>query len=146
MRATTLDKLLEHMADKDLLDIYDELESGKVPSTSYAHDFCRKVNRMVDDGKLSVGDGGFRHIYLPTLRKALYKELASRYAMYLHNYKAPEPVVPDNEQDDDEEVRNCEWCNLEFEADQLIPTDLGMLCDRCIAAIRSRGDIVCIVR
>lgn len=147
MRATTLEKLLKYRDDKELLDIYTELESGKIPSTSYVHDFCRKINDMVDKGELCVGEGQYRHIYLPTLRKAVYKEMANRYAAYMYNYKAPQPATLESELDDDEDdIRNCEWCNLEFEADQLIPTDLGMLCSRCIDAIRSRGDIVCILR
>lgn len=148
MRATTLEKLLKYTDDKELLNIYTELESGKIPSTSYAHDFCRKVNKMVDDGELCVGEGRYRHIYLPTLSKAVYKEMASRYATYMHNYKATELVVfestPDGAADDD--VRRCSWCNGEYEASDLIPTDLGMLCETCIAAIRSRGEDVCILR
>ena len=34
----------------------------------------------------------------------------------------------------------CDWCH--DEADDLIKTDLGMLCERCITAIRSRGETV----
>lgn len=148
MRTTTFEKLLKYRDDKELLDIYDELESGKIPSTGYAHDFCRKVNKMVDDGELCVGDGQYRHIYLPTLRKALNKELASRYATYLRDYKAPTvPVVfestPDGAADDD--VCRCAWCNGDYEACDLIPTDLGMLCETCITAIRSRGEDVSIL-
>ena len=93
MRKMTLEKLLSFRDDQELLNIYNELESGKIPSTSYAHDFCRKVNQMVDDGELCVGEGRYRHIYLPTLSKAVYKEMASRYATYLFNYKAPKPCL-----------------------------------------------------
>lgn len=148
MRATTLEKLLKYTDDKELLNIYDELESGKVPSTSYAHDFCRKVNRMVDNGELCVGEGRYRHIYLPTLSKAVYKEMASRYATSMHCYKGPAPVVFESVLDGaaDDDVRNCSWCNGEYEASDLIPTDLGMLCETCITAIRSRGEDVCILR
>lgn len=145
MRATTLEKLLKYSDDKELLDIYNELESGKVPNTSYAHDFCRKVNRMVDDGELSVGDGGYRHIYLPTLRRALYKELASRYATYLHNYKAPAAPVEAPDCYGYEDIRKCEWCNGEYYEGDLRRTDMGMLCETCIEAIRSRGEDICIV-
>lgn len=142
MRATTLEKLLKHIDDKDLLDIYNELESGKVPNTSYAHDFCRRVNRMVDEGDLCISDGQYRHIYLPTLSKAVYKEMASRYATYLHNYKAPVPVVY---AESIEESHKCNWCGGEYERADLIPTDLGNLCETCITAIRSRGEDVCIL-
>jgi hypothetical protein len=146
MRITSIEKLMSNMDDRELLDIYTELEAGKVPSTSYAHDFCRKVNRMVDAGELTVKTEGFRHIYLPSLRKLVYKEMAHRYACHLQNYKAPEPGWQCNSQDDDEvsddESIECEWCNCDFERSMLRKTDLGLLCDRCIAGIRSRGDIV----
>ena len=34
----------------------------------------------------------------------------------------------------------CEWCEEEYE--ELVKTDLGWLCERCICAIRSRGETV----
>lgn len=139
MRITSIEKLMSNTDDRELLDIYTELESGKVPSTSYAHEFCRKVNRMIDDGELSVKSEGFRHIYLPSLRKLVYKEMAKRYADYLRYNKGPDVTADDY--DDDDEV-NCEWCNCEFERSELRKTDLGLLCDHCIEGIRSRGDIV----
>ena len=146
MRATTLEKLLKYRDDQELLNIYNELESGKITSTSYAHDFCRRVNQMVDDGELCVGEGRYRHIYLPTLSKAVYKEMASRYAIYLHNYKAPMPVVSESTTDDDEKVYNCDWCYGEYDVSELVKTDLGMLCETCITAIRSRGEDVCVLK
>ena len=36
----------------------------------------------------------------------------------------------------------CNWCENDFDKSELTKTDLGMLCDRCIAAIRSRGEEV----
>jgi len=42
----------------------------------------------------------------------------------------------------DEEVLCCDWCGEEFERSELRETDLGMLCDRCISAIWSRGEKV----
>lgn len=145
MGITTIEKLVSHTDDGELLDIYTELESGKVPSTSYAHEFCRKVNKMIDDGDISVKSEGFRHVYLPTLRKLVYKEMAHRYAAYLQYSKCPAPTpsaYDDDEDYDEDELRECEWCNNEFERSELIPTDLGMLCSRCIDAIRSRGEYV----
>lgn len=151
MRITSIEKLMNNVDDGELLDIYTELSSGKVPSTSYAHDFCRKVNKMIDDGKLSVKQDGFRHIYLPSLRKLVYKEMARRYAAYLHDYKAPgqawkfgddgQATFVDEDEDEDA-LCKCEWCENEFERSELIPTDLGKLCSRCIDAIRSRGEYV----
>lgn len=41
-----------------------------------------------------------------------------------------------------DETVHCDWCELDFDESQLKKTDLGMLCDRCIAAIRSRGEEV----
>lgn len=148
MAKFTLERLLRYADDKELLDVYDELESGKVPATGYAHGFCRKINRMVDAGDLCVSDGKYRHIYLPTLSKALYKELAHRYATYTRNYKAPEPaepaVAPESTKDDS--VCRCAWCDGEYDSSELIPTDLGMLCEQCVTAIRSRGESVCALR
>ena len=147
MRTMTIEKLMGNTDDRELLDIYLELESGKVPSTSYAHDFCRKVNRMIDDGELSVKQEGFRHIYLPSLRKLLYKEMARRYAVDLY-YKAPEPVLRDVDNPDEtpdcsnDEVCKCHLCNGEFEGSDLVPTDLGWLCHQCIEDLRSRDEPV----
>lgn len=145
MRTMTLEKLMSYTDDKELLDIYRELESGKVPSTSYAHEFCRKVNRMIDSGDLRISDKSYRHIYLPTLSKVVYKEMAKRYAIYMSNCKAPDPDelyvgVMDGAADDPEGVHRCAWCKEEFDESDLVPTDLGMLCERCINAIRSRGE------
>ena len=44
----------------------------------------------------------------------------------------------------EEPETKCEWCEIEMEEDMLTRTDLGMLCDHCIAAIRSRGERIII--
>lgn len=75
----TLEVLLTKTADGELLDIQLELLSGLVPSTGYAHSFCRKVNRMIDQGELCINPTTYRKVYLPTLAKAVQKELARRY-------------------------------------------------------------------
>ena len=75
----TLEKLLTKMPDCDLLDMQQELLSGIVPATGYCHTFCRKVNRMIDQGKLCINQTTYRKVYLPTLAKSLQKELARRY-------------------------------------------------------------------
>ncbi len=54
-----------------------------------------------------------------------------------------EEVTPDEIGID--KVVVCDWCGLDFDDGQLTKTDLGMLCDRCIAAIRSRGEEVIII-
>ena len=79
----TLEQLLDNTADGDLLDIQEELTSGVVPATGYAHSFCRKVNRMIDKGELCINPTTYRKVYLPTLAKAVQKELAHRYVSIL---------------------------------------------------------------
>lgn len=76
----TLEKLVEKTSDGDLLNIYQEINSQIVPATGYAHEFCRKVNRMIDKGTLCINPTTYRKVYLPTLAKVVTKELASRYA------------------------------------------------------------------
>lgn len=44
-----------------------------------------------------------------------------------------------------EEAPKCDWCEEYFEESELKNTDLGKLCDRCIAAIRSRGESITII-
>lgn len=146
MRKLTLERLLNSVDDRELLDIYTELTAGKVPATSYCHDFCRKVNRMIDEGELCINcDSGYRHIYLPSLSKAVYKEMAARYAFFLENYRAPtQPVVSDGQPDEDEGPCVCTWCNGVYDEGDLLPTDLGMICESCVAAIRSRGEDIAV--
>lgn len=141
MRITTIEKLMSSTDDRELLDIYVELESGKVPSTSYAHEFCRKVNQMIDDGALSVKLEGFRHIYLPSLRKLVYKEMAKRYAFYLQNCKDDvSTAIIDEELADD--ICKCARCNGEYTGSDLIPTDIGWLCESCITDMRNNDETV----
>lgn len=42
------------------------------------------------------------------------------------------------------DTKRCEWCGDEFDESELYRTDLGYVCDRCIAAIRSRGEQITI--
>ena len=80
MRKTmTLEKLLNKTTDKELIDIQQELTSGVVPASGYAHTFCRKVNKMIDKGTLCINQTTYRKVYLPTLAKSVQKELATRY-------------------------------------------------------------------
>lgn len=159
MRTMTIEELLKNEDDVTLLNIHDELESCLIPATSYAHDYVRKINRMIDEGKLCVVPGKYRNVYLPTVSKMIYKEMARRYATACYNTKGPGlpgqlsfggaycgPTVKATPIERNDEQCTCDWCGIDdFEPDQLRSTDLGMLCDRCIAAIRSRGDIVCVL-
>lgn len=75
----TLEQLMANTSDGELLDIYTEIHSQVVPATGYAHEFCRKVNRMIDKGTMCINPTTYRKVYLPTLAKAVEKELARRY-------------------------------------------------------------------
>lgn len=136
----TIEELLRKEDDIILLNIYEELESCIVPATSYAHEYVRKINRMIDEGRLCVVPGKYRNVYLPTISKLIYKELARRYANFMQNMKTLVDVPVD-----DEEVHKCEWCEEDdFDSSDLFKTDLGMLCQHCIDAIRSRGESITI--
>ncbi len=77
--AQTLEKLLKVTSDEELIDIQIEIMNAVVPATGFAHGFCRKVNKMIDKGTLCINPTTYRKVYLPTLAKAVQKELASRY-------------------------------------------------------------------
>ena len=78
-RTFTLGQLVINTSDEDLLNIYEEIQSGLVPATGYAHAFCRKVNKMIDKGEMCINPTTYRKVYLPTLVKVVQKELARRY-------------------------------------------------------------------
>ena len=75
----TLEQLLEKTSDGDMIDIYKEIHSQVVPATGYAHAFCRKVNKMIDQGTMCINPTTYRKVYLPTLVKVVEKEMARRY-------------------------------------------------------------------
>ena len=83
----TLEQLLKKEKDGVLLDIQLELKSARVPSTGYTHSYCRKVNKMIDAGELCINPNTYRRVYLPTLARAVHKELANRYVEHLLNSK-----------------------------------------------------------
>ena len=138
MSTMTLEQLLMKETDNVILDIYNELESRVVPATGYAHAYCRKVNKLINAGELCTVQDKYRNVYLPTLSKMIFKEMSRRYANYCRNCKTVEntPV--------DDDVMVCNWCEEEFDVSELRVTDIGMLCDGCIAAIRSRGEKVAV--
>lgn len=140
----TFEQLLKNEEDSVLLDIYNELNSCVVPATGYAHAYCRKVNKMIDSGDLCTLPDKYRKVYLPTLSKMIFKEMSRRYAQVLYNEKTLMDAVRATPLErNDGEPALCAWCEDEFDdASELHMTDLGLLCDRCIAAIRSRGETV----
>lgn len=75
----TLEQLLANEQAGVLLNIQRELAEAIVPATGYAHEYCRKVNRMIDKGELCINPTTYRKVYLPTLSKAVHKELARRW-------------------------------------------------------------------
>lgn len=77
-----LEQLLTKEKDGTLIDIQLELLSGVVPATGYAHSYCRKVNKMIDAGELQINLTSYRKVYLPSLARAVQKELARRYVAY----------------------------------------------------------------
>ena len=83
MNKMTLEKLLTKTRDCVLLDMYLEIQSGIVPATGCAHSYVRKINRMIDRGDLCINQSTYRKVYLPTLAKAVQKELADRYTKQL---------------------------------------------------------------
>ena len=101
----TLEKLLENESDKVLLDIYEELSSCVVPATGYAHEYCRKVNKLINKGELCVIPDKYRNVYLPTLSKMIFKEMSRRYAEHCYNMKS----IMEHEPEPDD-VTLCVWC------------------------------------
>lgn len=83
----TLEQLVARETDGNLMDIYDELSSAIVPSTSYTRNYIRKVNRMIDAGKLCINPTTYRKVYLPTFAKVVKDELARRYIDHLQHTK-----------------------------------------------------------
>ena len=79
MTKLTLEELLKREQDGVLLDVQLELLSNVVPATGFAHDYCRKVNRLIDAGECCINPNTYRKVYLPTLAKAVQRELARRY-------------------------------------------------------------------
>lgn len=82
-KAMTLEQLLKKTEDGILLDIQEELINKVVPATGYTHSFIRKVNRMIDQGTLCINETTYRKVYLPTFAKAVQREMACRYTMFL---------------------------------------------------------------
>lgn len=82
-RAMTLEELLTKTPDGELLDIELELLEEVVPATSKTQEFRRKINRMIDKGELCINPNTYRKVFLPTLAKAIHKEMARRYTQAL---------------------------------------------------------------
>lgn len=83
----TLEQLVAKETDGNLMDIYAELASAVIPATSYTRNYIRKVNKMIDAGKLCINPTTYRKVYLPTFAKVVKDELARRYISHLQYTK-----------------------------------------------------------
>lgn len=89
-RKMTLEELLTKTPDGILLDIEEELLDAVVPATGKTQEFRRTLNRMIDKGELCINPNTYRKVYLPTLARAVHKEMARRYTQAL-KFGAAEP-------------------------------------------------------
>lgn len=74
-----LEAFLTEQEDNTLIGIQTELLSGVVPSKGEARMMCRKINKLIDQGNLKINQHTYQKVYLPSLAKAIDRELARRY-------------------------------------------------------------------
>ena len=72
---------MTNTSDEELVSVANELQSNIVPATGYTHALCRRVNQMIDSGDLCINPTTYRKVYLPTMARAVHKELAHRYVV-----------------------------------------------------------------
>lgn len=75
----TLDEKMRKTTDEELINMWNEIESCVIPATSHSKMFCRSVNRLIEKGEMCINPNTYRRVYLPTLVKAVHRELARRY-------------------------------------------------------------------
>jgi hypothetical protein len=75
----TLAEKLSNASDEILVNIELELSTALIPASGYARRYCREVNNLIDRGEMCINPTTFRKVYLPTLAKAIQRELATRY-------------------------------------------------------------------
>lgn len=91
----TVQELLSKAPDEKIMEMYEELETGVVPTTSACREMIKRVNRMIDRGTLCINPSTYRKIYLPSLAKLVYAEMAKRYAWDMrHKYEVPSHMSP----------------------------------------------------
>ena len=93
-RTLTLAEKLSLEDNRTLFNIFSEIQTGVVPFNGYAHEYCRRFNRDVDLGKACINTSTYRHVYLPTLSKAVMLEISIRWAdniLRTGDNRAPEP-------------------------------------------------------
>jgi len=79
MSKLTLEQLLNRTPDKYLKTMYYEVITDVISTNSEVHEFVSRINRLIDKGELCINTNNYRHIYTPTVIRAIYKELARRY-------------------------------------------------------------------
>ena len=82
MSKLTLEQLLNKTPDKHLKIMYYEITTDVIATNSEVHEFVSKINRLIDRGELCINTNNYRHIYTPTVIRAVYKELARRYMIF----------------------------------------------------------------
>lgn len=75
----TLESYIAVLSDRDLLGVFDELYSGRIPRDGEAHALRKIINEFIDDGKMEA-TSNFRNVYIKTIAPLVYRELAHRYA------------------------------------------------------------------
>jgi len=68
----------------------------------------------------------------------ILNEVICRGSLYVDTIK---DMLRSEEGSLDTEVK-CDWCGEEFEGLELQQTSMGMLCDTCVKAIKSRGESI----
>jgi hypothetical protein len=81
----TLEQYLSEQKDDKLIEIQTEVLSGIVPKKGSAHTMCREVNKLIDQGNLKINQFTYRKVYLPSLAKAVDRELSRRYVQFVVN-------------------------------------------------------------
>lgn len=90
-KTMTVVELLAKAPDSEIMAMYSEIEAGVVPATSECRKFCKRVNRMIDQGTLCINPSSYRKVYLPGLAKLINAEMAKRYAWDMrHKYEVPQ--------------------------------------------------------
>lgn len=84
-KTMTLEELLTKTPDGVLLDMGIEILNAVIPTDSKTQEFRRKVNKMIDRGELCINPTTYRKVYLPSLIRAVQREMARRYTQALLN-------------------------------------------------------------
>lgn len=93
-KTMTVQQLLAKAPDEKIMEMYEELECGVVPATSACRKMIRQINHMIDQGTLCINPSTYRKIYLPSLARLVYAEMAMRYAWDMrHKFEVPDHMT-----------------------------------------------------